>query len=397
MNSNPSLFRGLAFAAALSALLATVNQTGGEPSGPQLCFERREIGNFSGDVKLVGDIDGDGRPDLVLGGLPTDGLSFWRWPDLQRTVIARPDIEFTTDGSLVDLDGDGDIDVVTADGPKGLNLIWFENPGSQVDPSGRVLWKRHSIGAAGDWVKDIKVADFDADGRLDVAARTPRELMVFFRTSVDWTRMLLQGIELGEEGMESGDINGDGRVDLILRGVWASNPGGAIARDPSQWRPFQIGDFNVAFKALVTDLDGDGRPDIVTSSSEHTADVAWYRAGADRSQRWTRSVIQPAAAGVHTLQAADMDNDGDIDVVVGQMHTTRERALTIHYNMDGKGTQWSQQVVDRTGLHNGVVADIDQNGTFDIFGSNWAGNPPLRVWLNGSTTLGHLSGRGCHK
>jgi hypothetical protein len=397
MNSNRDFARLLAFAAALLALLSMVDQSGGETSYPQLCFDRREIGNYSGDVKLVGDIDGDGRPDLVLGGLPNDGLSFWRWPGLQRTFIARPDVEFTTDGSLADLDGDGDIDIVIADGPKGLNLIWFENPGRQGDPPGTMRWKRHSIGAAGDWVKDIEVADFDGDGRLDVAVRTPRDLMIFFRTPTDWTRALLQGFAIGEEGMASGDIDGDGRVDLVLRGLWASNPGGPAARDPLRWRPFPIGDFDAAFKALVVDLDGDGKLDILTSSSEHTADVAWYRAGPDPSQRWTRSVIQPAAAGVHTLQAADMDNDGDIDVIVGQMHTTRERALTIHYNMDGKGTQWSQQVVDRTGLHNGVVADIDQNGTFDIFGSNWAGNPPLRIWLNGGTTVGHLSGRGCRE
>jgi len=396
MNSNREFARSLAFATALSALLSMVDQSVGETSPPQLCFDRREIGNYSGDVKLVDDIDGDGRTDLVLGGLPNDGLSFWRWPDLQRTFIARPDVEFTTDGSLADLDRDGDIDIVIADGPNGLNLIWFENPG-HGDPSRTVQWKRHSIGAAGEWVKDIEVADFDGDGRPDVAVRTPRDLMIFFRTPTDWMRVLLQGLEIGEEGMASGDIDGDGHVDLVLRGVWASNPGGPAARDSSRWRRFPIGDFDTAFKALVVDLDGDGKLDILTSSSEHTADVAWYRAGPDPSQRWTRTVIQPATAGVHTLQAADMDNDSHIDVIVGQMHTTRERALTIHYNMNGKGTQWSQQVVDRTGLHNGVVADIDRNGTFDIFGSNWAGNPPLRIWLNRRTTVDHLSGRGCRE
>jgi hypothetical protein len=160
------------------------------------------------------------------------------------------------------------------------------------------------------------------------------------------------------------------------------NPGGSRARDPRQWRTHHVGTFNPAFKAVVVDIDQDGRPDILTSSSEHVADIAWFRADAGPTGTWSRHVIQPSVKGAHTLQAADMDGDGDIDVVVGQMHTTKERELAIHFNVDGRGTVWERQVIDNVGLHNGVVADVDGDGDFDIYGANWAGHPPLRLWLN---------------
>jgi hypothetical protein len=351
--------------------------------GARLVFDRIEIANNSGDVKLVADVDGDGRLDLVLAGLPEDPLSWWRWPDLRRTTIARARVEFTTDAAAVDVDGDGDLDIVVPDGPNGSNLVWFENPRPHGNPTDGAQWRRRDIGAIGGWGKDIKAADFDGDGRMDIATRSADELMIFFQDGFDvWRRVTLRGFELGEEGMASGDLDGDGDVDLVLRGVWASNPGGAAARDPAQWRAYPIGAFSSAFKALVVDLDGDGRPDILTSSSEHTADVAWFRADHGPTERWTRHLIQPAVTGAHTLQAADMDRDGTVDVVVGQMHTTKERALSIHYNIDGRGTRWARQIVDNVGLHNGIVADIDGDGNFDVFGSNWAGNPPLRIWMN---------------
>lgn len=348
-----------------------------------LTFDRKEIADHSGDVKLVGDIDGDGQVDFVLGGLPEDPLSWWHGPDLRKTTIATARIEFTTDGVLADVDDDGDLDIITADGPDGVNLIWFENPRPNGDPADGHKWKRHEIGEAGGWGKDIKAADFDGDGRLDIVVRAPGEVVIFFQNEpIAWIGVAFSSFNLGEEGMAIGDIDSDGNIDLVLCGVWAHNPGGVAARDAPRWQSYPVGPFNPAFKALVIDIDQDGRVDILSSSSEHTADVAWFRAESGPSGHWVRHVIQPAVAGAHTLQAADMDRDGDIDIVVGQMHQTEERTLAVHYNRDGRGTRWTRQIIDDTGLHNGVVADVDSDDDFDIYGANWAGHPPLRVWIN---------------
>jgi hypothetical protein len=339
---------------------------------------------MAGDVKMVGDIDGDGKPDLVIGGMPGEGLNWYRNPDWERTPIATPSTEFTTDAALGDLDGDGDLDIVVPDGNGADNLVWFVNPRPAGSPANPQLWQRRPLGGVGDWAKDVRVADFDGDGRLDVAVRSAGALKIYFQTAADvWAPLELSGRPLGLEGLASGDIDGDGHVDLVVRGAWLRNPGGAAARDNGGWATSPIGDAPEEFKALVSDLDGDGKADVIFSSSEGTAAVVWWRPGdAGPSGQWSPRTVVEDLERAHTLQAADIDGDGDNDLVVGQMHTSAARELFVLFNEDGAGGAWRKELVSAGGMHNGVVADVDGNGRPEIYGANWTGNPPLRLYVN---------------
>ena len=367
--------------ALLTAALALVIAL---PTARAQTFEMKVIDpDQSGDCKAAGDLDNDGRPDLVVGGVPSEKLTWYHNPDWAKTVIATARNQFTTDCAIGDVDGDGDLDFVVPDGPDGVNLVWFENPLAKGSSERKGDWKRHEIGAIGSWGKDVELADFDHDGRLDVATRSESKVMIFFQTAPDvWTRVDLPNIPLGEEGMASGDIDGDGYVDLVVFGAWVRNPGKEAARDGTKWRVHPIGQVSPAFKADVADIDGDGKMDVVFSSSEHTADVTWFgAANGDPTGPWVGHVIFPQLERGHTLQVADINGDGHNDVFAGQMHTSKDKRLMVAINLDGKGLAWQRKVIGRTGLHDGVAVDVNKDGLPDIFGANWTGNPPVRLWL----------------
>ncbi|MCA9874001.1 MAG: VCBS repeat-containing protein, partial [Anaerolineales bacterium] len=277
--------------------------------------------DISGDVKLVGDIDGDGFPDLIIGGITNEKLNWYHYPDWQKTVIATPNNEFTTDGRLGDVNGDGSLDIVVPDGDGQDNLVWFENPRPSGDPFDGAAWTRHTIGTVGSWGKDVHVSDFDDNGLLDVATRRDTAVMVFFQMAPDsWTKMEFTNVDTGHEGMTSGDVDKDTHDDLVVQGQWVRNPGGDAARNPANWTPYDIGPANSDFKALVVDLNKDGHMDVLFSSSENTADVNWWSAdGGDPTGTWTKHTIVASLERCHTLQAADMDNDGDMDVITAEI------------------------------------------------------------------------------
>jgi hypothetical protein len=340
----------------------------------------------AGDVKMVGDVDGDGQLDLVVGGSTdaSEGLRWYRYPDWRRSDIATPNVEFTTDGELGDVDGDGDLDVVIGDGDGRENLVWFENPSRAPNATASPEWVRHVLPHVEGFVKDVELADFDGDGRLDIATREPSRVTLLFQDAGSWSQTVVPGVGTGEEGMASGDIDLDGDVDLVLQGVWASAPGGAAARDGAAWPVHDIGAMDPAFTAVVADLDGDGRPEVVSASSEHIADVVVWSAPAEgpASGPWVRRAVLPSVEQAHTLQAGDVDGDGDVDLVVAQMHTSADKLIMWVENLDGAFNGTRTSVIGSGGIHNGVLADIGHDGDLDLIGSNWTGNPPVELWEN---------------
>ena len=365
-----------------------------QPLSTEILFDYQEIDSTAGDVKLIGDIDGDDYLDLVIGGMPSEGLNWYRYPDWAKTSIAIPSTEFTTDGTLGDIDGDGDLDIIVPDGDTGDNLIWFENPLPSGDPSVGNEWLKHAIGSIGSWGKDVHAFDFDSNGWLDVATRHHDAAMIFFQNGENsWTQMTFSGVNTGEEGMAAGDVDGDNEADLVLMGVWLQNPGGNAAQTSSNWSQHTIGTADSTFKALIVDLNEDGKTDVLFSSSEGVADVDWWTpSGADPTGPWEKQTIIRSLEKAHTLQAADMDLDGDLDVILGQMHTSSAKEILIMFNVGSQALTWEKQVVDNSGIHNGVVADIDNDNDFDIYGANWTWNPPVKLWENRLDDVGLFEG-----
>ena len=137
---------------------------------------------------------------------------------------------------------------------------------------------------------------------------------------------------------------------------------------------------------LIADINDDGDNDIVIAPSERSGRFSWYEASDPRSGPWLEHIIDASVSFLHTFKAADMDNEGDLDLVTGEMHqSTDPDEVTVYVN-EGAALTWSQLPVDSTGSHNLRVGDVGNDGDLDIFGANWNDGAPnsavVDLWEN---------------
>jgi hypothetical protein len=339
-------------------------------------------------VRVVGDVDGDGYPDIIA--VNDSGLRWYKYPSWSKYTIK----EFNwraDDIEIGDIDNDGDIDVVGIQDDDG-KVYWFENPRPSGNPTG--TWTSHYIGTNGAYVKDMEIADFNKDGKLDVVTRTHTTTSIFTQvSSTSWTKVktLSHG---GVDGLDVGDLDMDGDPDIVLNGFWFETPADLTStwaryNIDSKWWNQSGGDYtwrNNNAKVFVTDVNGDSRPDVLITQSELPGyPVSWYEAADPKNGPWVEHIMG-SCDYCHTLQAGDIDNDGDIDVVVGKFE--RDAApyipspfpLRVFYNKNGDGLSWNVQEIDTLGIYSGVIGDISNDGDLDIVGSRsyWKGPVEIR-------------------
>lgn len=325
------------------------------------------------DVVTVGDIDGDGLGDIVIGTEHADGLSWYRNPGgdeverpWERFVIGGGD--FTTDGVAADLDGDGDVDVVASAIDRDV-IEWWE----QVDdPTLTTGWERHTIGPV--FAHDLTVDDIDGDGDLDVGAFHKDSSFVDWfaqpaEATGDWIQHEVADDVGVSEGLAAGDLDGDGDTDLVVSRDVYINDGTA-----ETWRIVSLGDdLPEQTRPRIGDVDGDGTSDIVLAATESDGPLLWF-GGPD----WELHVIEEAAAYTHSLEVGDVDGDGRLDVLAGAMPVAERAAVRVLFG-DG-GTTWTEALLSENGTHNAKLADLDGDGLLDVVGKNYEGPKQIEVW-----------------
>jgi hypothetical protein len=341
------------------------------------------------------DMNGDNLPDIVTGGWwyrqPATPEGAW-----VRSTIGAP---LNNMAAVHDFDGDGDVDVLgTSHIDDWTNFVAGEVPftWARNDGDGQFVILDNITAGYGNFLQGVSVQQFQAGGPLQVALSWQNDapavgvqmLTVPADVSTEmWTWQQIAAVSQGE-ALSAGDIDGDGDLDLLLGTKWLQN-NGATWSDHTLHQTTQPVDRN-----RLADINGDGRLDAVVGyqAANRLGKLAWYEQGATATDLWTEHIIANII-GPMSLDVADMDGDGDLDVVVGEhnMAAPQTASLYIYENTDGVGGAWTQHIV-HTGdeHHDGAqVVDIDNDGDLDIISIGWSHNKVLlyeNLAIDGGTT-----------
>jgi hypothetical protein len=320
----------------------------------------------------AGDVNGDGYADLLSGGwwYQNPGRPGGQW---QRNPFGEP---LNNLAAVYDFDGDGDLDVLGTAGQgaeDNANFVWGRNDGSGTF----TLFDNIEPGD-GDFLQGVAIERFEngetaialswhAGGKGVQTLSVPADPV---STVWTWQRLADQS---QDEALSAGDIDGDGRVDLLLGTQWLRNEGN------NEWTSFSLHDTDGhPDRNRLADIDGDGRLDAVVGyeAISQPGKLAWYAQGSAATDLWTEHIIaSPPIIGPMSLDVIDMDDDGDLDVVVGEHNTAAPESaqLLIFENLDGLGTEWEKHLVYGGDEHHdgAQVVDIDGDGDQDIISIGW--------------------------
>jgi hypothetical protein len=128
----------------------------------------------------------------------------------------------------------------------------------------------------------------------------------------------------------------------------------------------------------LADLDGDGDRDVVLGPSEGRGRLSWYEHPGARDGAFRERPLLPSADGLHGLQAADMDGDCDVDLVFAESGEGTSRRVGLLENRQ-QGASFAPLLLSSQGSHNVRVGDADGDGDLDVLGSN-PHQPPIELW-----------------
>jgi hypothetical protein len=386
----------------------------------------------SGAMNLLlaaGDINGDGRTDLVVSG--RNGKMVWlenngtsgEW----REHVMDDSVEKLERGGLLhDLTGNGRLDVVNGGDWRSDEVSWWENPGASD-----LRWTRRLIVKTGKrQVHDTIIGDVTGDGTSSLVFTNQIGGTDIYRLPLppDPTVSPWPGVELiatgktesnpysrsgeqPEEGLAIGDVDGDGKPELVCGTHWYKHQRGA-------WKAHKFASGYMTTKVAIGDLDGDGMNEIVLAEGDpcvygqvQGGKLAWFKSADDATRLWEPHLLADNLLDAHSLQLADVLGRGHLDMLVGEVglsdslrsrlgrlrgHLTRvlahpgelssagRRPRIVVFENDGRAEFTPHLVDEGTGIHDGLLVDVHNRGALDIVGKPLHGPEKwhIHVWFN---------------
>lgn len=382
----------------LLALAAISQASAAEPpvapsAARPLKFVMHRVGNFRSEACGVADFNQDRKPDIAAGPylyLAPD----WK-PVKYRELEGKVDEKgkgYYDDfaNAPVDVDGDGWVDVVSARWFD-KSVVWFRNPG-KLGPR----WEQKLIERNGNFEAAEAV---DLVGKGSVTAIVPATTRtVWYDVSRRPGRSEAVVHVVSEKnftfGVGAGDVNGDGRPDILRPGAWYEAPADL---ESGRWveHPLALGDKNgkIAHTAQIStyDVNGDRLPDIICSNA-HQYGIFWYEQVRQAGQvAWKQHTIDDTWSQAHVIVLADINGDGLPELITGKRFMAHNGSdpdefgpLGVYWYQlkPGVNPTWTRNTVSyNQGVGAGMnieVVDLNGDGRLDLVTTGKWGGP---VWF----------------
>jgi hypothetical protein len=378
-----------------TGLLVLIGATASGPSAvvqdaPAIKFSVRLLTVDANEGCDIADVDRDGRPDVIAG------RNWYAAPDFAPRPLRLVEdwngyVQSNGDHAW-DVNGDGWIDVIAGSFVP-TEIHWYQNPGAEGLLKGQ-LWRKHLLVDTGTSENEVTILrDLDGDKVPELIANSwnAKNPLLAWQLGKDAAgrpiaskRVL--GARANSHGFGFGDVNNDGREDILVGGGWFERPSG----DPyaaewtfhPDWELDEPGIF-----MIVRDLNADGRNDVVWGKG-HNVGLYWREAvpapGATPGVDWREHTIDTGYSQNHALLWADIDGDGADELITGRRkwaHNGKDPggndpAALYYYEWNQTARRFDRHTINAGQVGTGLqirTGDLNADGRMDIVAAGKSG------------------------
>lgn len=358
----------------------------------------------------IGDMDNDGNPDIIAGSM------WWKGPDFLNSFSFEPVKTFPITGPGLEgystnffsfpayIDNDDYIDLLQI-GIPGTDSQWIQNPGQEP-------FKNSNIDGSKAKNKAQTHIGNESPQFIDIIGDSKKELLAFSHgyitlgiSNVDgseWKTVAIshhnpKQFPVFIHGLGSGDINMDGRMDILEKTGWWEQPLNWDLKSAWKHHPYNFSPNQGGAQMYVFDVDGDGDNDVITSMNAHAYGLSWYEQlkegdsiGFSHHEIMADKNVKNSYginfSQLHALEVVDIDNDGIKDIITGKCyyaHNGRdpggEEPAVLYWfktqrNKDKTVEMIPYLIDDNSGVGRQIsVGDLNKDGKMDIVVSNKKG------------------------